>query len=169
MSSNLRIGAVARLTGLSVSAIRYYEDEGLLQPASRTDAGYRLYEADTVSRLNFIRRSKALGLRLADIAEVLRSPDAASEREALRHRIVHRLADVSEHVNELRALEQSLQRLYVQTARDDCGCRHFGDCSCPAASPNSRETSRLAAETTRARSCECGCATPGGATMGVAG
>lgn len=171
VNATLRIGAVSRLTGLSVSAIRYYEDEGLIQPVTRTDAGYRLYEADTVARLNFIRRAKALGLRLADIADVLHSPDAGAEREALRHRIAHRLADVSEQVDELRALEGSLQRLYVQVARQACGCRHFGDCDCPAVSPTTQERSLLAAETAAAHTgaCSCGCGPVNEGMLGVAG
>ncbi|HET9050874.1 MAG TPA: MerR family transcriptional regulator [Candidatus Dormibacteraeota bacterium] len=128
MTGVRRIGEVARLTGMSVSAIRYYEEEGLLAPAMRTEAGYRLYEEEAISRLRFIRRAKASGLRLTDIAEILRSPDAASERDALRQRIAHRLDEVRRQVEELEAFESSLQRLFVQTVEEPCGCRHLGDC-----------------------------------------
>ncbi len=63
----LKIGDVARLTGLPVKRIRYYEQRGLLEPAPRTEAGYRLYGAEEAARLKFIKRAKLLGLTLEEI------------------------------------------------------------------------------------------------------
>lgn len=161
MGSARRIGEVARLTGISVAAIRYYEEEGLLRPVGRTEGGYRLYEDETISRLRFIARSKALGLRLAEIAEILRAPDAAAEREAVRHGIAHRLASVHQQVDELQSLERSLERLYVQVNRESCDCRHLGDCACLPGPATSAEIAVMAEETAavEAGRCTCGCGT----------
>ena len=71
----MRIGQLAAQTGYSVRTIRFYEQSGLLPAPSRTPAGYRSYDQDAVIRLRFVRSAQALGLSLAEIAEVLRIRD----------------------------------------------------------------------------------------------
>ena len=71
----MRIGQLAAQTGYSVRTIRFYEQSGLLPAPSRTPAGYRSYDQDAVTRLRFVRSAQALGLSLAEIAEVLRIRD----------------------------------------------------------------------------------------------
>ena len=70
-----RIGFAAKAAGVTVETVRYYEREGLLGTASRTDSGYRLYSDADVARLQFIRKAKALGFTLDDIAELLQLQD----------------------------------------------------------------------------------------------
>jgi DNA-binding transcriptional MerR regulator len=67
----LTIGELARLTGLPVKRIHYYERRGLLEPTSRSKAGYRLYGREEVARLEFIKRAKLLGLTLEEIRELV--------------------------------------------------------------------------------------------------
>ncbi len=69
-----KVGELARRTGLSVRALHYYDEIGLLSPSRRTDAGHRLYTADDVSRLYRISLLRQLGFRLEDIAHVLDDP-----------------------------------------------------------------------------------------------
>jgi MerR family transcriptional regulator, copper efflux regulator len=71
----VRIGQLAARSGYSVRTIRFYEQSGLLPAPSRTPAGYRSYDQDAVTRLRFVRSAQALGLSLAEIAEVLRIRD----------------------------------------------------------------------------------------------
>jgi DNA-binding transcriptional MerR regulator len=71
----VRIGQLAAQAGYSVRTIRFYEQSGLLPAPSRTPAGYRSYGQDAVSRLRFVRSAQALGLSLAEIADVLRIRD----------------------------------------------------------------------------------------------
>ena len=52
---SLRIGEVARRTGLPVKTIRYYCDEGLLQPRARSESGYRLFDEENLAELTIIR------------------------------------------------------------------------------------------------------------------
>lgn len=74
----MRIGEAAAAVGLTTKTIRFYEDRGLLPPAERAGNGYREYAQDTVSRLEFIRRSQVAGLTLAQIQGILRIRDAGS-------------------------------------------------------------------------------------------
>jgi DNA-binding transcriptional MerR regulator len=65
------VGRAAALTGLTPKAVRLYERKGLLPEAERTESGYRLFTADDLDVLHFIRRAKALGLTLDEIKDVL--------------------------------------------------------------------------------------------------
>jgi DNA-binding transcriptional MerR regulator len=65
------IGELARRTGLTTRTIRFYSDEGLLPPADRTYAGYRLYDTASLARLELLRTLRELGLGLTDAAEAL--------------------------------------------------------------------------------------------------
>jgi DNA-binding transcriptional MerR regulator len=58
------IGDLARRTGLTVKAIRFYSDCGIVPPTDRSAAGYRLYAIDTVARLDLVRTLRELGLDL---------------------------------------------------------------------------------------------------------
>ena len=129
----MRIGELAKLAGVSTSALRYYEEAGLLGPAGRTEAGYRKYGAEAVGRLQFVQRAKALGLSLQEVRRLLDSPatDVGAERDQLRHLVAHKLAGTRARIAELHGLEQELEALYVRLLRvpgPDCG--HLGDCGC---------------------------------------
>ncbi len=65
------IGELARATGLTVRTIRYWSDEGVLHPVTRSSGGYRLYDAESVARLELIRTLRELGLCLDDVRKVL--------------------------------------------------------------------------------------------------
>ena len=66
------IGQVSRLTGIPSRTIRYYELEGLVSPSGRRPSGYRVYTAQDVERLRFIRQAKRFGLTLKEILGVMR-------------------------------------------------------------------------------------------------
>jgi DNA-binding transcriptional MerR regulator len=88
-----RIHQVAAETGLTARAIRYYEELGLLEPAARSEGAYRLYDADDLERLRFIRglRDDA-GFSLADIAQLL-GDERARARNRERFRATHDAAE----------------------------------------------------------------------------
>ncbi|CAM3845375.1 MerR family transcriptional regulator [Nocardiopsis rhodophaea] len=65
------IGELAKLTGLTVKTIRFYSDEGIVPPSDRSAAGYRLYDAESVARLELVRTLRDLGIDLATIRAVL--------------------------------------------------------------------------------------------------
>jgi DNA-binding transcriptional MerR regulator len=65
------IGDLARRTGLTVKAIRFYADRGIVPPTDRSPAGYRLYDIDAVARLDLVRTLRDLGLDLPTIRKVV--------------------------------------------------------------------------------------------------
>ncbi|MBS2964280.1 MerR family transcriptional regulator [Actinocrinis puniceicyclus] len=65
------IGDVARRTGLSVSAIRYYADEGVVAPTGVTDGGFRQYDVHAIAQLELVRTLRELGAGLGEIRRVL--------------------------------------------------------------------------------------------------
>lgn len=67
----LTIGKFAAKAAISVDAVRYYEQEGLLRPARKTEAGYRLYDEDAQRRLHFIKHAQECGFTLAEIRQLL--------------------------------------------------------------------------------------------------
>lgn len=75
----LKIGEVADRVGLSLRTIRFYEEEGLLVPETRTSGGFRLYGVGAVTRLELIKRMKPLGLSVEEIGEVLAALDAVDD------------------------------------------------------------------------------------------
>ncbi len=75
------IGALARLAGIPVTTIRYYERTGLLRPEGRTRGGFRLYDGRSVQVARFILQAKGMGLSLAD-AGILLSLRASNDKGA---------------------------------------------------------------------------------------
>ncbi len=65
------IGDLARRTGLAVKTIRFYSDRGIVAPAGRSPAGYRLYDLDAVARLDLVRTLRDLGVDLPTIRKVM--------------------------------------------------------------------------------------------------
>lgn len=105
----LQIGAVARRTELTVDTIRFYEKRRLLPKAMRTTGRFRLYTAQDIERIRFIRRMQALGFSLSEIRELgnlrARSVDAC---ESVRKLLTAKLAEVRTKMRELERLESEL-------------------------------------------------------------
>jgi DNA-binding transcriptional MerR regulator len=93
---------------------------GLLGPASRAEAGYRIYGGEAIGRLQFFQRAKTLGLSIQEVRQLLTSPqsDVGTERDRLRHLVAHKLAETRSRIAE---------RL-LRVPGPDCG--HLGDCGC---------------------------------------
>ena len=72
---------LAKQTELTIETIRFYEKKTLIQPESRSESGYRLYDTQTVERLLSIKRAKALGFTIAEIGELLQITDLTSNTE----------------------------------------------------------------------------------------
>jgi DNA-binding transcriptional MerR regulator len=169
LAMTMRIGALARQVGLTTSALRYYEQAGLLPAAVRSEAGYRLYGQEAAGRLGFIRRAQALGLTIGEIRGLLEEPqgDAAVERARLRHVVAHRVADTDRRLRELVELKAELEDMQVRLLRTpgpDCG--HVGDCACWL--PTQEEVRAMTKDVRAAEDCcccdcpDCDCCCAGG-------
>ena len=67
----MRIGQLAKETGLNVQSIRFYEREGLLPSVDRSSSGYRIYQKDSIQRIQFIKHAQEVGFSLKEISELL--------------------------------------------------------------------------------------------------
>ena len=106
--ATLHIGEVAERVGLSLRTVRYYEEQGLLAPAGRTDGGFRLYTEHEVERLLLIKQMKPLGFTVQQMRELLDAHDALAGDDAKQRRAAERtIADFAERAaarcEELRA------------------------------------------------------------------
>lgn len=116
----LTIGKLARESGLSADALRYYEKERLLAPAKKTRAGYRLYGEDAMRRLAFIRHAQQCGFSLAETREMLelRSRERSCCRD-VRNVAVAKRAELEARIDRLKELAQAIDRLIEACAGGD--------------------------------------------------
>jgi DNA-binding transcriptional MerR regulator len=79
-SGHLQIGEAANRAGLTQRTLRYYEELGLLKPASRMEGGFRLYSAEDMERIEYIKNLRdVLGFSLAEIKEMVEAEDVRSQ------------------------------------------------------------------------------------------
>ena len=121
MGDTLTISALAKRAGVSSKTLRYWERRGLLPRAARSHTGYRLFEPDSLRYIAFIQRSKAIGLTLAEMRQVLRlarrghcpCPDVIEWTE-------RKISSLEEQVRALEALLHRLKRIRRQWSRESC-------------------------------------------------
>ena len=109
MVQGIQIGQVARETGLTVDAIRFYEKQRLLKPALRTEGGFRLFSRQDLQHIQFIRRAQELGFSLSEIRELLVLKGEQVEGcTHVRNMLTAKLDSVRQKIIELRKLENQL-------------------------------------------------------------
>lgn len=122
-----RIAEVAELTGVAATAIRYYEREGILDPADRAPNGYRTYGDRDVARLRFVSRARNLDLPVADLRQLVDlwdGEDCSMVAARMREQVAQRLRDTQRQIAELMALASDLEG--VQTRLQETP--HAGAC-----------------------------------------
>lgn len=122
----MKIGELAKVTGSLVENIRFYEREGLLPQAERTDGNYRIYGQDHAERLAFIRNCRNLDMTLNEIRALLRFKEAPTENCGEVNALLdEHIGHVADRIRELKALEKNLKTLRLQcqeaNASKDCG------------------------------------------------
>lgn len=108
----LTVKAAADETGLTVKGIRFYEKIGLIRPAERSPAGYRLYSEEDVARLHQIHFYREQKFSLEDIDAILNDPDTD-----LRSYLKRQLFDIEDQIRELERVRDTLDRVLRE---DDC-------------------------------------------------
>ena len=120
----MNIGQAAKSSGVSAKMIRYYEEIGLISPAGRTASNYRVYDADSVNRLRFVRRSRNLGFSLEETGSLLALWRDRSRASADVHRIAQaHVDDLEKRIEAMQAMRRTLQNLLQHChgdARPDC-------------------------------------------------
>lgn len=121
----LMIGGLAKEANVNVETIRYYERRRLLPEPLRTPAGYRIYPADAVRRLYFVKRAQELGFSLKEIKELLGLRVRPGTTSAdIRKRAEVKIADIDKKIHTLQAMKKSLTRITNACT----GCGPVSDC-----------------------------------------
>jgi DNA-binding transcriptional MerR regulator len=118
---SMSIGDVAAASGLRASAIRYYEDAGILPEPDRV-SGKRRYNADTIDRLILIRFCSRLGMQLADIRGLLATPRGGRAKEYWRRLVDGKLDEIAGLISAARGVERILRE------SRDCDCVTLASC-----------------------------------------
>jgi DNA-binding transcriptional MerR regulator len=113
----ITIGELAARVGLRTSALRYYQDQGLLQPLGRTEAGYRVYGPESEMTLRFIQRAQRLGFSLADIRTLLQGwQEGDLSDQAIIATAEQRFLALEQRVTQLLVQQHELE-LFLQDLR----------------------------------------------------
>jgi len=116
----MNIGQAATATGITAKMIRYYESIDLIKQSRRTDAGYRIYTADDLHALHFIKRSRALGFSLDQIRELLSLWNNAARASAdVKSIALAHVAELNGKIDELTAMRDTLAQLAGSCHGDD--------------------------------------------------
>ncbi len=120
----IRIGELSKRAGLTIRALRYYEEIGLLQPAARTESGYRLYDEGVLYLLTMIKRMKLLGLPLVALGELQAihrdERNCAPVRQRFLAMLDEQVRRIDQQMVELQALRSDLIA-YAQRSRERTG------------------------------------------------
>ncbi|MGH8777596.1 Cd(II)/Pb(II)-responsive transcriptional regulator [Paraburkholderia sp.] len=122
----MKIGELAKIAHCTTETIRFYEKEGLLPEADRTEANYRSYTAQHVERLRFIRNCRALDMTHDEIRALLRFTDTPAEQcGAINALVDAHIEHVDTRIDELKQLKAQLTALreqcQVERAVENCG------------------------------------------------
>lgn len=124
MTDVFTIGRLARAAGTNAETVRWYERDGLMAPPPRTGGNYRVYGADDLARLKFIRRARELGFTLDRVRALL---DLASDRDrdcaSIDAVAIDHLAEIDRKIADLGALRAELATLLAS-----CSGGTVGDC-----------------------------------------
>lgn len=117
------IGEASKLSGIRIETIRYYEREGVIGQAMRSESGRRLFGSDDIAQLRFIRRSRDLGFSLADIKALsslgANQETACSDAQEIGGR---HLENVRAKIRDLKKLETALAQLVKNCKAGDPSC-----------------------------------------------
>ncbi|MBL4571534.1 MAG: Hg(II)-responsive transcriptional regulator [Gammaproteobacteria bacterium] len=112
MGKSSTISKVAKLLNLNVETIRYYERRGLIDQPEKPLAGYREYPAQTIQRIQFIKRAKELGFTLDEIENLLRLGD--THCEDIQGIAEIKLNTIQSKITDLESLRTVLDNLIIQ-------------------------------------------------------
>ena len=121
----MRTAEVAAQSGVNIQTIRYYERRGLLAEPVRRRSGHRVYDADAVRTVRFVKRAQHLGFRLDEIDTLLVLAQGGPENcDTARSLAAGKIAEVEKRITDLSAMRHSLLALVASCERPP----HRRDC-----------------------------------------
>ncbi|MFZ0796462.1 MAG: heavy metal-responsive transcriptional regulator [Terriglobales bacterium] len=131
-ASTIQIGEAAQRAHLSIDTIRFYERKTLLPRAPRTAGQFRLYTADDVARLTFIKQMQGLGFSLQEIKQLLDLRDRGGHAcREVRNLLSSKLAEIRSKIRDLQNLEHELVDDLQKCDRELKNRRVHGAQQCP--------------------------------------
>lgn len=116
----MNIGQASKASGVSTKMIRYYDEIGLVQPASRTDSNYREYDDRQINELRFIKRARSLGFSMEEITQLLSLwRDRSRPSREVKAISDRHLAELDARIAEMQAMADTLRHLSHCCAGDD--------------------------------------------------
>lgn len=116
----MNISDVAKKTGLTPKAIRFYEQKGLVTPPMRSDNGYRTYTQQHLDELTLLRQARLVGFNLEECGELIHLfNDPARHSADVKARTLQKVADIERHIQELEGMRQQLLGLAASCPGDD--------------------------------------------------
>jgi DNA-binding transcriptional MerR regulator len=114
----LKIGEVAKRSGIGIEALRFYERSGVLESPSRTESGYRVYDEAVLERLAFIKQAQALGFSLDEVKRIIDDARAGtSPCDEVREIVRRRLQELDERLREMRRYRTELAKTLAEWDR----------------------------------------------------
>lgn len=107
----LTIGKLAKHSSTTAVTIRYYERQGLIKACKRSKGGYRLYEADAVTRLHFIKNAKEADFSLEEIKELLSLQQKKVSSKAVKQMTLKKIEAIRNKITILKNMEKTLSAL----------------------------------------------------------
>ncbi len=119
MKVDLTRGDLAKKCGIHIATIRYYEKYGLLNPPTRSQAGYRLYSEKDTAKIHFIKKAQKLGFSLKEISELmkLRIREGKTCDPVLR-KAQDKLGEVEQKIENLKSMRKVLKELIAKCNKD---------------------------------------------------
>jgi len=116
----VNISIVARKTGLTSKAIRFYEDKGLVTPPLRGDNGYRSYTQQHINELTLLRQARQVGFNLEECGELVNLfNDPLRHSADVKARTLQKVAEIERHIVELESMRKQLLSLADACPGDD--------------------------------------------------
>jgi len=112
MNETLTIGQVAKLAGVGVETIRFYERKRVLKEPPRRESGYREYSRDTVRELRFIKRAQELGFSLKEITGLLAlRVNPRQDCSGVKKRAEAKISEIRDKVRDLKRIQRVLEEV----------------------------------------------------------
>ncbi|OON34749.1 Cu(I)-responsive transcriptional regulator [Izhakiella australiensis] len=116
----MNISDVAKRTGLTNKAIRFYEEKGLVTPPLRSENGYRRYDARHIEELTLLRQARQVGFNLDECREMVQLFNNPQRHSAdVKKRTLQKVAEIENHIAELNRMRTRLLTLAEQCPGDD--------------------------------------------------
>ena len=116
----LKIGEISKITGVTVSTLRYYEEIGLVQPISKSSAKYRYYRKDDIQLIIFIKKAQNIGFTLSEIKLILSERSSGkSPCPKVKDLAQRKIIELRDKIKDLKLIERDLKRYILNCCHEE--------------------------------------------------